>query len=403
MSERIGIIGAGVMGSGIAQLAVQSGYEVILTDTMPQQLELAVSRITAGLDAGVKRGFVEASTRDRALGNLEVTSRLDEVAQAVVIIENIWEDQSDKHRLFEELDHLSPESSIFASNTSTLPITSLAETSQRPANFIGLHFFSPVHRMKLVEIIRGEQTSDACLASAMDFVEAIGKTPIVVNDGRGFYTSRVFGTYVQEGMALLSEGTVPALIENAGCLAGMPVGPLEVADAVSLELIYKVSLQTKADLGDSYIAPPGEQVITKMVKKLGRLGKKAGKGFFDYPMDAPKQLWFGLTEQFPQKPSAEQPDVDLVKKRLLYIQAIETARCLEENVVPTPVAADIGSDMGWGFAPHTGGVVSMIDTIGITTFVAECEVLAQKFGERFSPPKVLLERARNDQPFYPAI
>ena len=183
---------------------------------------------------------------------------------------------------------------VFASNTSTLPITSLAETSQRPANFIGLHFFSPVHRMKLVEIIRGKETSDSSLALAMDFVKLIGKTPIVVNDSRGFYTSRVFSTYVQEGMALLAEGVVPALIENAGRLAGMPLGPLAVADEVSLELIYRVSLQTKADLGDVYMDPPGIHVIKQMVKELGRLGKKTSKGFYDYPSEAPKHLWPGL-------------------------------------------------------------------------------------------------------------
>jgi len=401
--KKIGIIGAGTMGTGIAHAAITAGLDVILLDTKLDQANHGKKHCGSLLTEQVKRKVVSEKEGRDALNRLTPTTDFADFSDAELVIEAVFEDRNIKADVTLKAEATTNSTTVFASNTSTLPITSLAKSSGRPANFIGLHFFSPVHRMKLVEIIRGKQTSDACLASAIDFVKVIGKTPIVVNDGRGFYTSRVFGTYVQEGMAMLAEGIAPALIENAGRLAGMPLGPLEVADAVSLELIYNVSLQTQADLGDDYLAPPGAQVLTKMVKELGRPGKKTGKGFFDYPTGAPKQLWFGLNEQFPQNPASEQPDVELLKKRLLYIQAIDATRCLEERVVTTPAAADIGSVMGWGFAPYTGGVLSMIDTIGVRAFVTECDILVKKFGERFSPPKLLVERARNAQPFYPAM
>lgn len=401
--KKIGIIGAGMMGTGIAHAAITAGLDVILLDTLLDHANHGKKHCSSLLSEQVKRKEISEKEASASLKRLTPTTDFADFSDAELVVEAVFEDRSTKADVTCKAEATTNPTTVFASNTSTLPITSLAESSGRPANFIGLHFFSPVHRMKLVEIIRGEQTSDACLASAIDFVKVIGKTPIVVNDGRGFYTSRVFGTYVQEGMAMLAEGVAPALIENAGRLAGMPLGPLEVADAVSLELIYNVSLQTEADLGDDYLAPPGAPVLKKMVKELGRAGKKTGKGFFDYPTGAPKQLWFGLSNQFPRNPASEHPDVELLKKRLLYIQAIDATRCLEEKVVTTAVAADIGSVMGWGFAPYTGGVLSMIDTIGVRTFVTECDVLVKKFGKRFSPPKLLVERARNAQPFYPAM
>ena len=398
--QTVGILGAGMMGAGIAHAAVTAGLDVTLLDTTLDRANRGKDYCQSLFSDQIKHGHISEQNAKAMLKKLNPTTDFADFADAQLIIEAVFEDRDVKGDVTRKTEAIIKPEVVFASNTSTLPITSLAETSQRPANFIGLHFFSPVHRMKLVEIIRGKETSDSSLALAMDFVKLIGKTPIVVNDSRGFYTSRVFSTYVQEGMALLAEGVVPALIENAGRLAGMPLGPLAVADEVSLELIYRVSLQTKADLGDVYMDPPGIHVIKQMVKELGRLGKKTSKGFYDYPSEAPKHLWPGLADRFPQNLSEEQPSVELVKKRLLYIQAIETVHCLDENVVTTPADADIGSVLGWGFAPHTGGVVSMVDTIGVATFVAECDLLAQQFGVRFTPTAGLRERAQNDQRFY---
>ena len=398
--QKIGILGAGMMGAGIAHAATTAGLDVTLLDTTLDRANLGKEHCQSLLSDQIKRGRISEQNAKAMLKKLKPTTDFADLADAQLIIEAVFEDRDVKADVTRKTEAVIKPEVVFASNTSTLPITGLAEMSQRPANFIGIHFFSPVHRMKLVEIIRGKETSDSALALAMDFAKLIGKTPIVVNDSRGFYTSRVFGTYVQEGMALLAEGVAPALIENAGRLSGMPLGPLAVADEVSLELIYKVSLQTKADLGDVHMAPPGTHVIKQMVKELGRLGKKTNKGFYDYPSDAPKRLWPGLVDRFPQNLSAEQPSVEMVKKRLLYIQAIETAHCLDENVVTTPADADIGSVLGWGFAPHTGGVVSMVDTIGVATFVAECDLLAQQCGVRFTPTRGLRERAQNDRRFY---
>lgn len=253
--------------------------------------------------------------------------------------------------------------------------------------------------MPLVEIIRGRRTSDACLARAMDYVRRIGKTPITVNDSRGFYTSRVFGTYVSEGLTLLGEGVAPALIDNAGRMAGMPVGPLALADEVSIELMYKVRKQTRADLGKDYRGnAASDAVIDLMVEKLGRIGKKAGKGFYDYPADGRKQLWPGLAQHF--KPLAAQPDVALVKQRLLYVQSVETARCLEEKVVLDPRDADVGAILGWGFPPFLGGTVSQMHSIGLDRFIAECDRLAQRHGDRFAPPRLLRDMAAAGQAFY---
>jgi len=289
---------------------------------------------------------------------------------------------------------------VFGSNTSTLPITGLAQASERPENFIGIHFFSPVDRMGLVEIIKGEKTSPQTVAAAIDYVMKIRKTPIVVNDSRGFYTSRVFATYVTEGIAMLKEGVVPAMIENVGKACGMPVGPLALADEVSLGLMHHVMSQTRKDLGDAYQARPSDEVVETFVEKLGRAGKKDGKGFYDYPADAKKHLWPELGAHFP--PADELADPEEVKKRFLYIQAIETARCMEENVVTDVEDADIGSIFGWGFAPYTGGVLSLIDTVGVDTFVKDCDRLAQKYGPRFSPPKLLRDMAAKSETFYQA-
>ncbi len=399
--RRIGVLGAGMMGAGIAYASADAGLEVVLLDTSPAQAEKGKAQARAILDRRVQQQRLGAAARDAVLARIHATARFEDLVGADLVVEAVFEDRAVKAEATRRAEAVLGEGAIFASNTSTLPITGLAEASARPENFIGLHFFSPVERMPLVEIIRGRRTSDACLARAMDYVRCIGKTPITVNDSRGFYTSRVFGTYVGEGLTLLGEGVLPALIENAGRMAGMPVGPLALADEVSIELMYKVRKQTRADLGKEYRGnAAADAVIGLMVERLGRIGKKAGKGFYDYPADGRKQLWPGLAQHF--KPLAEQPEVGAVKRRLLYVQSIETARCLEEKVVIDPRDADVGAILGWGFPPFLGGTVSQMHSIGLDRFVAECDRLAQRYGDRFAPPRLLRDMAATGRAFYPA-
>jgi 3-hydroxyacyl-CoA dehydrogenase/enoyl-CoA hydratase/3-hydroxybutyryl-CoA epimerase len=289
---------------------------------------------------------------------------------------------------------------ILGTNTSTLPITGLAEASVRPESFIGMHFFSPVDKMPLVEVIRGRRTSDATLARTLDLMKRLGKTPIVVNDSRGFYTSRVFGTYITEGCTLLREGVRPALIENAGRMSGMPMPPLGLADEVGLGLMHSVKEQTRRDLAGEAIENPSAAVLDLLVGQLGRTGKRAGKGFYDHAEDGTRRLWPGLAEHF--APAAEQPTAEQVIQRFLYVQALEAARCMDEGILAAPEDADVGAVLGWGFAPYTGGPLSFIDTIGTRRFVAEADRLAAAHGPRFSPPKLLRELAARDATFYPS-
>jgi len=291
-----------------------------------------------------------------------------------------------------------PETCIYGSNTSTLPITQLAKASLRQEQFIGIHFFSPVDKMPLVEIIVGEKTGDEAIAKALDYVAQIRKTPIVVNDSRGFYTSRCFGTYPKEAMNMLAEGVSPALIDNSGAYAGMAVGPLTVADEVSIELMHHVAEATRKGLGDDYLKESCDDVISTMVVDLSRLGRKNATGFYDYPEDGSKSLWSGLADHFPL--ADKQPTQEEVTQRLLYRQALEVVRCYEEKVLLAPEDADIGAIFGWGFAPWTGGPLSMIDTIGINEFVSQCDAFAEKYGSVYSVPKVLREMSDNNQSFY---
>jgi 3-hydroxyacyl-CoA dehydrogenase/enoyl-CoA hydratase/3-hydroxybutyryl-CoA epimerase len=282
-----------------------------------------------------------------------------------------------------------------------LPISGLAEASIRPASFIGIHFFSPVDKMQLVEIIMGKATDDRALAVAIDYVKKIKKTPIVVNDSRGFYTSRCFGTYISEGIEMLAEGIAPAIIDNVGRMTGMPRGPLELSDDVALDLAHKVREQTAKDMGDRYEATAADPLIKTMVVEQGRFGRKNGKGFYDYPKDGKKSLWPGLADIVKPVVGEAEPDlVDELKKRMLYRQAIEAARCYEEGVVTDPRDADVGAILGWGFAPWTGGPVSLIDTVGAAKFVEECDRFAQKYGKRFMPNALLRDMAAKGDTFY---
>jgi len=289
---------------------------------------------------------------------------------------------------------------VFGSNTSTLPISSLAESAKDPAKFIGIHFFSPVERMMLVEIILGKHTGNAALALALDFVRAIRKTPIVVQDSRGFYTSRVVGTYLREGHLMLAEGIPAAMIENVGRMAGMPVGPLALNDEVAVDLAWKIVKATEADLGPQAIDARQKALLEEMVEKRGRLGRKNGKGFYDYPQTGPKRLWPGLSELQPNKLDPDTVDIGELKTRLLGMQALETARCFEEGVLTDVREADVGSILGFGFAPFSGGTLSYIDMMGTKRFVDLCEGLAKKYGPRFAPCKLLLDMAQKGESFY---
>jgi 3-hydroxyacyl-CoA dehydrogenase / enoyl-CoA hydratase / 3-hydroxybutyryl-CoA epimerase len=396
---KLGILGAGMMGSGIAYVSALSGLEVVLLDTSIEAAEKGKAYSRKLLEKNLARGRSTPQAADALLGRIRPTASYDDLAGCDFVIEAVFERRDIKADVTRRAEAVMPADAIFASNTSTLPITGLAAASARPQNFIGVHFFSPVEKMPLVEIIVGRRTSKAAIARALDYVGQLRKTPIVVNDSRGFYTSRVFGTYCHEGMAMLAEGVNPALIENVAKAAGMPVGPLAVSDEVSIELQWKVIAQTEADLGAKYERPVSYDVVRKFAVDLGRLGRKSGHGFYEYPADGPKFLWSGLGEIYP--PPAQQPDPEEVRMRLLCIQSLETVRCLEDSVVTHPADADLGSILGWGFPAWTGGTLSFIETLGVERFVSVCNRLAKKHGERFKPTRRLRTMARKGERFYP--
>ena len=332
----------------------------------------------------------------KLLGLIQLSTESSSIKDCDLVIETVIEDRRIKAQVTHETEEVTSPSFIMASNTSTLPITGLAEASKRPDRFIGLHFFSPVDKMPLVEIILGEKTGHEAIAKCIDFVQQIKKTPIVVSDGRGFYTSRVFTTYVIEGILLLKEGVPPAMIENAGRMTGMPVGPLGVADEVSIGLIYHIMNQTVTDLGQGSVDQSCFEVTKLFVEKLKRLGRKSGGGFYEYPPQGKKFLWPKLAELFPQKPDAL--TVDDVKERLLTIQALESARCLEEGILHDIRDGDVGSILGWGFPPYTGGSLSYIDLVGVKKFVERCESFTKRFGPRFKPNTLLLQKTSRGEP-----
>ncbi|MGD8578208.1 MAG: 3-hydroxyacyl-CoA dehydrogenase NAD-binding domain-containing protein, partial [Lysobacterales bacterium] len=395
---KLGILGAGMMGAGIAYVSAMAGIEVVLLDTELENAKRGKGYSEGLLNKAVERG---KSTPEKAAAVLELirpTTNYHDLAGCDLVIEAVFENPKIKADVTAKTEAVVPERCIFASNTSTLPITSLAEASERPEQFIGIHFFSPVDKMPLVEVIVGKKTGDEAIARSLDYIQQIRKTPIVVNDSRGFFTSRVFGTFTSEGITMLSEGILPALIENAAKMAGMPVGPLAVTDEVTLELAYKVGKETAEAMGREYGTNASERVVEHMVEDVDRRGKRFGKGFYDYPKDGKKRLWPGLADHFPVRD--EQPDVQELRKRFLTIQALESARCLEEGVLTDAADGDVGSIFGIGYPAWTGGTLSYIDTVGIGEFVAECDRLAESCGDRFQVSDWLRERARNDQAFY---
>ena len=398
--RRLGILGAGMMGAGVAHVSALAGMDVVLLDSTLELAEKGKSYSRGLLAKDVERGKRSREDADAVLARIRPTTSYEDLAGSDLVIEAVFENREVKADVTRKAEAVISKGAVFASNTSTLPITGLAQASQRPQQFIGIHFFSPVDRMPLVEVILGRKTSEETLARALDYVGQLRKTPIVVNDSRGFYTSRCFGTFVYEGMALLQEGVNPALVENAARMAGMPVGPLAVADEVTIDLQWKVIRQSEQDLGRRFQKPVGYEVVQKFVEDLKRPGRRFGAGFYDYPEAGRKHLWPGLRDVYPL--AERQPELAEVRKRLMYIQALETTRCMEEGVVTTAAEADLGSILGWGFPAWTGGTLSYIDTIGIREFVAECERMARRYGKRFKPSKWLKARAERGEAFYPA-
>ena len=398
--KKVGVLGAGMMGAGIAYVTAKGGMEVVLLDREQEYAEKGKAYSEGIVSKGVARGKVSKDKGDALLARITPTADYNDLKDVDMIIEAVFEDPEIKADVIKKTEAVIGKDVIFASNTSTLPITGLAKNSERPDQFIGIHFFSPVDKMPLVEIIPGEKSGDRALATSLDYVKLIKKTPIVVKDTRGFYTNRVVPPYLNEAMLMVKEGIKPAIIENAAKSLGMPVGPLALVDETSLELGKRVMESTKKELGDDYKPTGVEDLLAVMVDKLGRLGRKSGGGFYDYPEGGKKALWPGVSEYFPE--ADEQPSMDDAKDRILYAQLIPAAHCFAEGIVPDPQSADLGAIFGWGFAPWTGGPMSYIDTVGVEEFVRKSESLAQKYGERFHPPARFREMAEKKETLYAA-
>ncbi len=398
--KKVGVLGAGMMGAGIAYVTAKGGMEVVLLDRDLASAEKGKSYSVGIVEKGVARGKVTKEKGEDLLARIKPTATFQDLADVDMIIEAVFEDPDVKADVIKKTEAVIRKGVIFASNTSTLPITGLAKSSVRPEQFIGVHFFSPVDKMPLVEIIPGEKSGERALALALDYVGMIKKTPIVVKDTRGFYTNRVVPPYLNEAMLMVKEGISPALIENAAKMLGMPVGPLALVDETSLELGKRVMEATKKELGKDYQPSGVEDLMTVMVDRLGRMGRKSGGGFYDYPADGKKSLWKGVADYFP--PAKIQPGAADVKERILYAQLIPAAHCYAEGIVPDPQSADLGAIFGWGFAPWTGGPMSYIDTIGMESFVRRAESLAQKYGTRFSPPQKFRDMAAKKETLYKA-
>jgi 3-hydroxyacyl-CoA dehydrogenase/enoyl-CoA hydratase/3-hydroxybutyryl-CoA epimerase len=398
---RVGILGAGMMGAGIAYANAIKGIPCVLKDVNLQKAEQGRSYTQQLTDKRVHAQRMQASEQLKTMALIQATDRVDDLKECDLIIEAVFESRALKAQVTQEAEPMLAANGVFASNTSTLPISGLAQASAKPEKFVGLHFFSPVDKMKLVEIIKGHRTDDETLARAYDYVLAIGKTPIVVNDSRGFFTSRVFGTYVMEGAAMLAEGMPAPLIEHAAVMAGMPVGPLEVLDATALSLSVHVLDQTRSDFaqeGKTYEPTSGELLVERMVKEFQRQGRAAGGGYYDYPSQGPKRLWSGLKTHF-EKPFHADPlqTQEAIKQRLLYRQAVETARCLQENVLTSSHDANIGSIFGIGFPAWTGGALQFVYAEGLENFISHCAVLTSKHGQGFALTDAVIQTLHQHQ------
>jgi 3-hydroxyacyl-CoA dehydrogenase/enoyl-CoA hydratase/3-hydroxybutyryl-CoA epimerase len=397
--KKVGVLGAGLMGSGIAHVTAKAGMEVISLDRTDEEAQKSVAYTKKILDKRVKRGKMTQEKADAFLARITPTSDYDMLKDVDLIIEAVFERPDVKADVIKKTEAVIREDVIFASNTSTLPIGGLAKNSVRPENFIGLHFFSPVERMPLLEIIPHDGTGDRALAAAFDYNRKIKKTPIVVKDVRGFFTNQVFPPYIAEAITMIMEGVSTSLIENSALNMGLPIGPLAVQDDTTLKLGYGVMQSTKEELGDAYKPSGTEEFYELMVKKLDRAGRRFGAGLYNYDESGKRlDLWKGVTDHYPL--AEEQPSQAEVQQRLMYAQLIPTARTFDEGVVPDPQSADLGAIFGWGFPAWTGGPMSYIDTIGLPAFVATADMLAQRHGERFNPPQSFRDMAEKGETLY---
>ncbi len=396
--KKVGVLGAGMMGAGIALVSAQAGIDVVLLDQNTEAAELGKAYSESYMDKGIKRGKATAEKKEALLAKITASADINDLAGCDLIVEAVFEDPAVKAEMTQKVEAVIPEDCIFASNTSTLPITGLAKASSRPEQFIGIHFFSPVEKMMLVEIIKGKETGDRAVAKALDFVRQIRKTPIVVNDARFFYANRCIIPYINEGIRMIGEGVNPALIENAARQLGFPVGPLQLVDETSIELGVKIAKATKAAMGDAYPDDAVDDVVFAMAD-LGRMGRKASAGFYDYD-DKGKRvgLWSGLGDKFPQ--SVDQPEFIDVQHRLMFSQTLEAVRALEEGVLEDIREGDVGAILGWGFAPWSGGPFSWLDMLGAPYAAERCDQLTEDFGDRFKCPDLLRDMAAKNQSFY---
>ncbi|WP_395004014.1 FAD-dependent oxidoreductase [Cypionkella sp.] len=395
--QKLGVIGAGMMGAGIAYVAANAGISVLLIDADQAAADRGRAHSEALLDKGIARRKVTPEKKAEVLARITATTDYAALAGCDLIIEAVFEDPKIKAEVTARVEAAVGPDCIYASNTSTLPISMLAKASQRPDQFIGIHFFSPVDKMNLVEIIKGAQTGDRAVAKALDFVRAIRKTPIVVNDARFFYANRCIIPYLNEGMRMLAEGVEPALIENAAKLVGMPLGPLQLVDETSIDLGVKIAKATRAAMGEAYPDSAVDAVLFWMADQ-GRLGKKSNAGFYAYDAAGKREgLWQGLAEQFPHQPDA---DLATVQHRLLMAQVLEAVRALEDGVLTDIREGDVGAILGWGFAPWSGGPFSWLDILGAARAVEIGDGLTSRFGPRFTPPKLLRDMAASGESFY---
>ena len=395
----VAVLGAGMMGSGIAYCVAAAGIPVILLDRSQALASAGKSYSERLVARALARKKMDHATGEALLSLITTTADYDALQDCDLVIEAVFEDFNIKTDVIHKSEAALGDSAIFATNTSRLRITELAKASIRPGQFIGLHFCSPVDKMPVVEVIPGDETTQATLSIALEFLEEIKKTAIVVNDSWGFYLSRVLETYTERSVMLLADGVDPELIESAGRDAGMPTGPLEIQDEVSINTLRSIAHTEIKVAGEGHEPPLCLAVWDKMVDQLGRPGRKGGGGFYDYPEGEKKHLWKGLQDHFPRR--SEQPEIEDLKKCLLYCQSLEAVRCLEEDVIASASDADRCAVVGWNFPAATGGPLALIDQVGVAKFVDECRSLAQRYGKKYEPPALLLEMARNGVTFYP--
>lgn len=398
ITRKVGVVGAGMMGAGIALVSAQAGIEVVLIDQKQESADKGKAYVEAYCDKGIARKKTTVEQKEALLKHITATADYKTLSDCDLIIEAVFEDPSIKATVTKAVEAIIPEDCIFATNTSTLPISDLAKASARPEQFIGIHFFSPVEKMLLVEIIKGKNTGDRAVAKALDYVRQIRKTPIVVNDARFFYANRCIIPYINEGIRMVKEGVEPALIENAAKLMGMPLGPLQLNDETSIDLGVKIAKATKAAMGEAYDNDEADEVLFWLFNQ-GRLGRKSAAGFYEYDTRGKRVgIWQGLRDQYTKHGA----NLDLleVQHRLMFAQTLEAVRALEEGVLMDVREGDVGAILGWGFAPWTGGPLSWFDMLGASYAAARCDDLEASYGPRFKAPDLLLEMAEEGDGFY---